>query len=141
MKVFIDANILVAVFNKEYPAYDSSARVLSLAGKQGVELVCSTLSLGIAFYFAEKRCGRKRALEKIATLCKHISISPCGSLEVQKALEHKDVDFEDALQEASALGAGCDLIVTLNAKDFWFSKLEQYHPEYFLTRGFVPRHA
>jgi predicted nucleic acid-binding protein len=139
MKVFVDANILVAVFNKEYPAYDSSARVLSLAGRQGIELVCSTLSLGIAFYFAEKRCGRKRALEKIATLCKHISISPCGTSEVQKALEHKDVDFEDALQEASALNAGCDMILTLNGRDFWFSKMEHYHPEVFLTQGIVYR--
>jgi predicted nucleic acid-binding protein len=139
MKIFIDANILVAVFNKEYPAYDSCARILSLAGKYNIELVCSTLSLGIAYYFAEKRCGRKRAHDKIATLCKHISISPCGSQEVQTALKHKNVDFEDALQEASALSAGCDLILTLNAKDFWFSKLEQYHPELFLTQGIVFR--
>lgn len=139
MKIFIDANILVAVFNKEYPAYDSCSRVLSLAGHQGIELVCSTLSLGIAFYFAEKKSGRKRAHEKMATLCKHISISPCGTPEVQKALEHQNVDFEDALQEASALSAGSDLIITLNAKDFWFSKLEQYHPELFLTRGIVFR--
>lgn len=59
MKIFVDANILVAVFNKEYPAYDSCARVLSLAGKNNIELVCSTLSLGIAFFFAEKKMRTK----------------------------------------------------------------------------------
>jgi predicted nucleic acid-binding protein len=141
MKIFLDANILVAVFNKEYPAYDSCARVLSLAGKDGIEIVCSTLSLGIAYYFAEKKSGRKRAHEKISILCKHIHISPCGPDEVENALKHAHVDFEDALQEASAKSAGCEMILTLNAKDFWFSKLEQYHPEFFLTRGFVPRQA
>ena len=141
MKIFLDANILVAVFNKEYPAYDSCARVLSLAGKDGIEIVCSTLSLGIAYYFAEKKSGRKRAHEKISILCKHIHISPCGPDEVENALKHANVDFEDALQEASAKSAGCEMILTLNAKDFWFSKLEQYHPEFFLTRGFVPRQA
>ena len=141
MKIFLDANILVAVFNKEYPAYDSCARVLSLAGKDGIEIVCSTLSLGIAYYFAEKKSGRKRAHEKISILCKHIHISPCGPYEVENALKHAHVDFEDALQEASAKSAGCEMILTLNAKDFWFSNLEQYHPEFFLTRGFVPRQA
>jgi predicted nucleic acid-binding protein len=64
MKVFIDANILVAVFNKEYPAYDSCARVLSLAGKNGIEIVCSTLSLGIAYYFAEKKSGRNGRMRR-----------------------------------------------------------------------------
>lgn len=52
MKVFVDANILVAVFNKEYPAYDSCSRVLSLAGNDGIEIYYSTLSLGIAYYVA-----------------------------------------------------------------------------------------
>ena len=139
MKVSVDANILVAVFNKEYPAYDSCARVLSLAGQDGIEIYCSTLSLGIAFYFAEKKCGRKRAHEKISILCKHIHISPCGAEEVETALKHSNVDFEDALQEASALHAGCDMILTLNGRDFWFSKMEQYHPEVFLTHGIVFR--
>lgn len=139
MKIFVDANIVVAVFNKEYPAYDSCARVLSLAGKYNVELVCSTLSLGIAFYFAEKKSGRKKAHEKISILCKHITISPCGPQEVETALKCTDVDFEDALQEASAKHAGCEVILTLNGKDFWFSELEQYHPEDFLTRGVVFR--
>jgi predicted nucleic acid-binding protein len=141
MKIFLDVNILVAVFNKEYPAYDSCARVLSLAVKNGIEIVCSTLSLGIAYYFAEKKSGRKRAHEKISILCKHIHTSPCGPDEVENALKHAHVDFEDALQEASAKSAGCEMILTLNAKDFWFSKLEQYHQEFFLTRGFVPLHA
>lgn len=139
MKIFVDANIVVAVFNKEYPAYDSCARVLSLAGKYNVELVCSTLSLGIAFYFAEKKSGRKKAHEKISILCKHITISPCGPQEVETALKHTHVDFEDALQEASAQNSGCEMILTLNGKDFWFSELEQYHPEDFLTQGLVFR--
>ena len=139
MKVFVDANILVAVFNKEYPAYDSCARVLSLAGQNGIEIYCSTLSLGIAFYFAEKKCGRKCAHEKISILCKHIHISPCGFNEVESALQLANVDFEDALQEASAKFAGCEMILTLNGKDFWFSKMEQYHPEVFLTQGIVFR--
>ena len=35
MKVFVDANILVSVVNKEYPLFPYTSRILSLAGKGG----------------------------------------------------------------------------------------------------------
>jgi len=38
MKVFVDANILVSVLNKEYPLFTYSARILSLSGNKILEL-------------------------------------------------------------------------------------------------------
>lgn len=134
MKLFIDANILVAVLNKEYPAFDCCARVLSLAGRPGFKLACSSLSLGIAFYFCEKKNGRTEALRRIRKLTDYIAISPCGENEVKAAFEYKNVDFEDAMQEASAKSGKSDLIITLDHSDFWFSKIPVWHPEDFLLR-------
>ena len=134
MKLFADANILVAVINREYPAFDSCARILSLADTPGFRIYCSSLSLGITFYFAEKKHGRKEALRRINLLCRHLNISPCSEIEVKKALNYKDVDFEDALQDSSAISAGADAIITLNQKDFWFSNINIWHPEDFLLR-------
>lgn len=134
MKLFADANILVAVINREYPAFDSCSRILSLADTKGYEIYCSSLSLGIAFYFAEKKHGRKEASRRVNLICKHVSISPCSEAEVKLALMLKDADFEDALQDSSAISAGCDAIITLNHTDFWFSKLNIWHPEDFLLR-------
>ena len=55
MKVFLDANILVAVLNKEYPLFPYTARLLSLARHKEFSLITSAVCLAITFYFAEKK--------------------------------------------------------------------------------------
>ena len=54
MKVFLDANILISVLNKEYPVFTFSSRVLSLADNSKYKFYTSPLCLAIAYYFAEK---------------------------------------------------------------------------------------
>ena len=55
MKVFLDANILVSVINKEYPLFPFTSRILSLNQNFRFSLYTSPLCLAIAFYFAEKK--------------------------------------------------------------------------------------
>jgi hypothetical protein len=45
MWLFLDANVLVSVLNREHPHCDGCARCLSLAGKTSYELVLSSMSL------------------------------------------------------------------------------------------------
>ncbi|MEJ6980186.1 hypothetical protein WG906_06975 [Pedobacter sp. P351] len=54
MKVFLDANILISVLNKEYPVFPITSRILSLSDTDKFELYTSPFCLAIAFYFAEK---------------------------------------------------------------------------------------
>ena len=75
MKVFLDANILVSVLNKEYPHFTYAARVLSLTEDPDFELYTSPICLAIAFYFAEKKSGRSLAKSKIGILSKKIKIA------------------------------------------------------------------
>lgn len=133
MRIFLDANVLVSVLNREYPYYDACARCLSLAGRASFEIVVSSLSLGIAYYFAEKRSGRKSARLKIAQLLEHVSVSPCGEPETRQALNEKQSeDFEDALQYFSALSAGSSIILTNNPSDYHFAGIPVMRPEDFL---------
>ncbi|AHF14627.1 type II toxin-antitoxin system VapC family toxin [Niabella soli] len=125
MKIFIDANILVAVVNKEYPLYTYAARVLSWATAQRYQLVTTSVCFAITFYFAEKKHGNKIAKERIALLANHFIIADCGSEEVQQAAADKSInDFEDGLQYFAAVRAGCSCIVTENVSDFYFSTIE-----------------
>ena len=55
MRIFVDANILISVLNKEYPLFTHSSRILSLANRKGFEIYTSPVCLAIAFYFAEKK--------------------------------------------------------------------------------------
>src|SRR4051794_28816667 len=103
MKVFVDANILVSVLNKEYPLFTHSARILSLSDNRKFEIYTSPICLAIAFYFAEKKHKTKSAREKIALLCQHIFIADATSNVVQQTILNKKIkDFEDGLEYYSA---------------------------------------
>ena len=138
-KAFIDANILVAVINNEYPLFRSASRVLSLADYTAFELYTSTTCLAIAFYFAEKKSGAEVAKEKIRKLAKHIKIASSGDKEVQSALTHKMVlDFEDGLQYFTAINAGCDVIITEDGEDFHFAEIPVMPCESYLREIALP---
>lgn len=137
MKVFIDANVLVAVLNKEYPVYTYAARVLSWVSDNKHSLVTTTMCLAIAWYFAEKKHGAKRAKEKITVLSEHFLIADCGKLEVTQALQDKRVrDFEDGMEYYAAINAGCACIVTENKNDFYFAGNVTYTSGEFLKKYF-----
>lgn len=125
MKVFLDANVLVSVLNREYPVFTHSARVLSLSGKPEWELFTSPLCLAIAWYFAEKKSGREAARNKIGLLAKHIQIAGNSQNSVNQVLENKRIyDFEDGLEYYAAKDVGCSCIITADITDFYFSEIE-----------------
>lgn len=135
MRVFVDANILVATLNKEYPLFTWSSRLLSLQGKQNIELFTSPLCLAIAFYFSGKKSGEKMAREKIEILCQHIGITSIDENITRQAIENKRIhDFEDGMEYYSAIHQKCDCIVTENREDFYFSELEVIVCEEFIKK-------
>ena len=135
MKIFLDANILVAVLNKEYPLFSNAARILSLSGEKDFEVFTSPICLAIAFYFAEKKSGSSAARRKIALLVSHINISPANKETVLKTISNKKIiDFEDGLEYYSALESGCQAIVTENQEDFHFSEIEVVSCREFMER-------
>ncbi|HRO47798.1 PIN domain-containing protein [Agriterribacter sp.] len=135
MRVFLDANILISVLNKEYPLFPYTARLLSLTRYSQFSLITSPVCLAIAFYFAEKKHGTTMARNKIALLLEHIKIANCGEKETKMAIQNKQAhDFEDALQYYCALHAGCEHIITNDLNDFYFAQIEVLTPEAFLMR-------
>ena len=125
MRVFIDANILVSVLNKEYPLFTYTSRILSLADTNKFQLFTSPICLAIAFYFAEKKYNSTLAKQKIAVLAENIGIADATASAVQKTLQNPAVnDFEDGLEYYSAEENKCTCIVTEDINDFHFSGIE-----------------
>ncbi len=133
MRVFVDANILIAVLNKEYPLFTYAARVLSLNNKPGFQLFTSPLCLAIAFYFATKKTSEKAAKRKIEILLNNISITEINESVTKKAIENPKVhDFEDGMEYYSAINSECQVIVTTNKEDFYFSEIQVLDSEELL---------
>ncbi|MBC7689035.1 MAG: PIN domain-containing protein [Aquabacterium sp.] len=136
MRIFLDANILVSILNKEYPLFTYTARILSLADNKAFTVWTSPICLAIAFYFAEKKSGTQMAKIKIEILAGKICISEVGNNEVLQALQNKEVnDFEDGLEYYSALASKCDAIITEDISDFYF-----FSTPVFNSRAFAERH-
>ncbi len=135
MRLFIDANILVATLNKEYPLFTWSSRILSLQGKYNIELFTSPLCLAIAFYFSSKKSGEKMARQKIEMLLQHIGITTIDHKVTDQAIQNKLIhDFEDGMEYYSAIQTQCNCIITENQKDFYFSEIEVIGCEAFLMK-------
>lgn len=135
MKIFLDANILVSVLNKEYPLFTYTSRILSLTEQKGMEVFTSPVCLAIAFYFAEKKSGSKKAKQKIKLLCGHISIAGMSASAVENAIKNLRVhDFEEGLEYYAAKESKCHCIITEDAGDFYFEELEVLNSQDFLKR-------
>jgi predicted nucleic acid-binding protein len=135
MKIYIDANVLIATLNKEYPLFPWSSRILSLHGKNNIKLYTSPLCLAIAFYFSCKKSGEIPAKKKIELLSKNILITKIDENITRMAIKDKMVhDFEDGLQYHSALDMECNYIITENREDFYFSKIDILNCKDFLLK-------
>ena len=135
MRVFIDANILIATLNREYPLFNWSARILSLHGKNNIQLFTSPLCLAIAFYFSAKKSGEASAKKKLELLTKNIGVTIINQEITEMALRNQKIrDFEDGLQYYSAINSKCDCIITEDPHDFYFSEIEVSGCEAFLKR-------
>lgn len=135
MRIFIDANILVATLNREYPLFNWSARILSLHEKHNIQLFTSPLCLAIAFYFSAKKSGEASAKKKLELLCQNIGVTTINQEISEKVIKNQKIkDFEDGLQYYSAINHNCDCIITEDQHDFYFSEIEVSGCEAFLKK-------
>lgn len=133
MKVFLDANVLISVLNKEYPLFTYSSRLLSLADDPKYKIYTSPLCLAIAFYFSEKKSGALVARQKLNIMAQKLHFTTVGPKTVDEVVRNKKIhDLEDGLQYYSALESGCKCIVTEDLNDFYFSEIEV-----LTSRGFI----
>lgn len=133
MNIFIDANVLVAVLNKEYPVFSFAARVLSLADDPSFNLYTTSLSLAIGFYFSSKKSGEKLAKQKIGLIAQKIHLATVSQKAVNSAITNKKIhDLEDGFQYYAAHESGCQVIITEDQNDFYFSEIKVSTCEAFL---------
>ncbi len=135
MRIFLDANIIVSVLNKEYPLFTYASRIISLADNSKYKVYTSPICLAIAFYFSEKKSGTQLAKQKIELLCNKLLIADVGKDTVLSALKNKKVnDFEDGMEYYAAQNYKCNTIITEDINDFYFSETEVLNAKDFLGK-------
>jgi len=137
MKVTVDINVLLDVFQKREPHYAASARVMSMVASGTLEGVCPAHGLTTLYFLVRKHGSKPEAEAAMERVLRHFKI---GNLEAdgwQKARRLPLDDFEDAAVASVAETSGSLFIVTRNTDDFSGAPVPAISPVDFLSR-FAP---
>lgn len=131
--IFVDANVLIAVCNREYPNAIYASMLLSLVEKPSFRLFTSPLCMAILFYYAEKKSGYDQAKKKMLAITKNLHFTDHLPTDLTSVFNNKKInDVEDGLQYYSAIRQNCHYIITQDTNDFYFSEIPVLQPEAFL---------
>ena len=133
MKIFVDTNVLLDVFQERKPQYDASVTVWDMAERGQVSGFVSVISFNNIYYIISRFRDKKHAGRAIKLLRGTFSPVSFDEQILNQAIDSKMNDFEDAIQFFSAVHAATDFIITRNSKDFPKSSIPVLTPEEFLA--------
>ena len=131
-RVFIDSNVILDVGLGREPFFADSKNVLALAENSIITGYISSNEAANLYYLLRNNGGDKKARFFIRSLIKFLNIVTITHKNVQEAIDSDFSDFEDALQNYSAIENQCDYIVTRNIKDYSISELSVKNPADFI---------
>lgn len=131
-KIFLDTNIILDFLGEREGFYEASAKIMTLADKNKIQVYTSPSSISNVFYVLTRYENSKIALEKIRKFKLLCSMSVMDDEVVEKAINSNFKDFEDAMQYFSALASNCNIIITRNEKDFKNAMIPVMNAESYL---------
>jgi predicted nucleic acid-binding protein len=133
VKIFVDTNVLLDVFQERRPHYDGSVSVWDMAERGQLSGFISAISFNNIYYIVSRFRDKKHASRAIKLLRGTFSPVPLDEQILNQAIDSKMNDFEDAIQFFSAVRASANFIITRNNKDFPKSSIPVLTPEEFLA--------
>ncbi|WP_322874177.1 PIN domain-containing protein [Aquimarina sp. ERC-38] len=112
---------------------NDAAKVLSLCENKKIKGYTTPVIIANAYYLLRKTAKQEVVIGKLNQLLNLIDVVKMDRKVVLKALNADFKDFEDALQNFSAVNKGeIKIILTRNIKDFKRSELAILTPETYL---------
>ena|SRR5690554_6166779 len=137
MKIIIDNNVVLDVFQNRKPFVTSSSRVLRLVETKQIKGYITANSITDIYYVLNRFLKDKQKLySSIEILLKLIDIVDISGKDIKNAFHPGIIDFEDELISVCAKRENIDYIVTRNTKDFLKSSVPAITPEDFITKFF-----
>ena len=132
-KVLIDTDVLLDFFFDRKPFAEFSTEILNLCEENKIIGFTTPVIISNVYYLLRKTAKHDIIIEKLKQLLTIIEIIKMDKNAVINALNSNFKDFEDALQNFSAIDNGSiSIILTRNIKDFKTSELAILTPETYL---------
>ncbi len=132
-KVLIDTDVILDFFFDRKPFAKYATEILNLCEENKLSGFTTPVIISKVYYLLRKTAKHDIIVEKIKQLLSIIEIIKMDKNAVFNALNSDFKDFEDALQNFSAIeNGGIKIILTRNIKDFKKSELAIFTPETYL---------
>lgn len=120
-RVFLDANIILDIYDATRPFYKESSEAISRLLQNGSELFTSCDIITTLYYLLAKK-DKLEALDSILDINELCTIIEFGNQEIEQSCKLMKqnkifIDLEDTIQYTMAKKASCDLILS-NDKGF-----------------------
>ena len=131
--VIIDTDVILDFFFDQEPYAEYAAEVLNLCEEQKIKGFITPVAISNIYYLLRKTGKHDLIIEKLKQLLTIIDIAQMDKTVVLKALNSQFKDFEDGLQNFSAIERRkIKIILTRNIKDFKRSTLLIMTPETYI---------
>ena len=132
-KVLIDTDVLLDFFFGRKPFAEFAAEILNLCEENKLKGYTTPVIICNVYYLLRKTANHDLVIEKIKQLLTLIDVLIMDKEVVLDSLNSGFKDFEDALQNFSAVKNGkINIVLTRNIKDYKKSDLAVLTPETYL---------
>lgn len=132
-KLFLDTNIVLDLLGERIPHYQAIAKIMTLVEQGQIQSGISALSFPTVYDILSKQIKSEQVKERLRNLKILCAVAPINEFIIEKSLNSKLKDFEDAIQYFCALHLDCDIILTRNAKDYKSSEIPVMTAEEYLV--------
>lgn len=131
--VLIDTDVIMDFFFAREPFVEHATEVFSLCEANIIKGYATPVIISNVYYLLRKISKHEIIVEKLKQLISIVDVLEMDKNIVLDALNSNFKDFEDALQNFSAVSnGGISTILTRNTKDFQNSTLAVFTPEMYL---------
>ena len=134
MKVTLDINVFLDVFQKREPHYAASAQVMSMVTAGTLAGVCPAHGLTTLYYLVRKHASKPEAEAAMDQVLRHFQIGNLEAAGWQDARSLAFADFEDAVVATVAKATESVFIITRNVDDFAGAPVPAITPADFLSQ-------
>ncbi len=129
--VLLDTNIILDFLLERKPFIEQSEKILQLSFDNKIKAYISATTITDIYYIIQKEIDKETAKNFISEVLKFIDIASVDKLVIEEALNSSLDDFEDAVQENTALHHNFNYIITRNIHDYKTSKIKALTPSKF----------
>ena len=132
-RILIDTDVILDFFFDRQPFSEFAAKLFSFCENKQIQGFVTPVIYSNTYYLLRQVAKHDNVIEKLTQLLSITDVLSMDRNVVHQALTSGFKDFEDALQNFSAINDGSiEVIVTRNVKDFKKSEIGVLTPENFV---------